>query len=64
MDIETYFESTKVSEGKCLSHEKSLKDKITEIKEEIIKRLNEEYSIQIDIKNNCIIKNINEQYKQ
>ena len=60
MDIEVYFESTKVSEGGCLLYEKSLTDKINDIKEELIKKLNDEYSIQIDIKNNCIIKNINE----
>jgi chaperonin cofactor prefoldin len=63
MDIETYFESTKVSSYKYHSYEKYLKEKLEEIKKEIIKKLNDEYSIQIDIKNNCIIKNINEQSK-
>lgn len=58
MDIEIYFESTKVSENKYNQYEKNLEEKIKQAKSEIIKRLYEKYSIQIDIKNNCIINSI------
>lgn len=58
MDIEIYFESTKVSENKYNQYEKSLEEKIKQAKSEIIKKLYEKYSIKIDIKNNCIINSI------
>ena len=58
MELETYFESPKVSQSRFHQYEKNLEDKVNEIKSEIIKILNERYSIQIDIKNNCIINSI------
>ena len=58
MDIEIYFESAKVSKKHFHNYEKDLEGKINEIKSEISKRLYEIYSLQIDIKNNCIINNI------
>lgn len=59
MDIEVYFESPKVSQSKINIYEKGIKDKLEEIKYEIIEELNKKHSIKIDIKNNCIIKNNN-----
>ena len=58
MELETYFESPKVSHNRFHQYEKNLEEKVNEIKSEIIKMLNERYSIQIDIKNNCIINSI------
>lgn len=58
MDLEIYFESPKISKNNFHQYEKNLEDKVTEIKSEIIKLLDERYSIKIDIKNNCIINSI------
>lgn len=57
MDIEIYFESVKVSNDKKNQYERLLEEKKKEIISELTKRLNERYSIQIDIKNNCIVNN-------
>ena len=54
-----YFESIKVSSYSNSFYNKTLQDKVDEIKNIVIERL-KEYSIEIDIKNNCIIKNNNE----
>ena len=59
MDNEVYFESPKVSQSKINIYEKGIKDKLEEIKYEIIEELYKKHSIKIDIKNNCIIKNNN-----
>ena len=58
MELETYFESPKISKNNFHQYEKNLEEKVNEIKSEIIKLLNERYSIKIDIKNNCIINSI------
>ena len=55
MEVEILFESTKVSTENYNHYETKLEEKVNEIKNEIISILNERYSIQIDIKNNCII---------
>ena len=60
MDTMVYFESIKVSSYSTSFYNKTLQDKVDEIKDIVIERLSKEYSIEIDIKNNCIIKNNNE----